>query len=502
MTFRIQLGLSIAAACILLAQARPAAAVTYDLRADASTVTPAGSATPIPIWGFADDTGVTPGSGAVTLPGPVLRVPSGEPLTIHLTNDLPVPVSIMIPGQPHAPPPAPIMEGGRVRSFAVEAPPGGMATYTFPSLREGTYLYQSSTNPAVQIPMGLYGALIVGDPPAGTTEQLLLYSELDPELNAAVAANPAGPHSPGGAHPRYALVNGLAYPDTPSIDVVADSSIYFRFLNAGWRTFVPTAPGIELTAVSEDGYALAWPRRMVALEFAAGKTIDALATAPDDGTFVLFDRRLSLSNAGARPGGAMVAFQIVTPPLNTPPVVDAGADQTVPPGTVVLLHGSASDADGPGPLTVAWSRLSGPGTATFGDATAAHTTVTFSDAGTHVLQLAASDGLDTSADTTTILVVSGPPAAPAGVVADRITFTSVNVTWTDLSSDETEFQVERRQQDGGVVSPWAAIDATAADTTLFLDAAAPRAPFRLYQYRVRSANPAGSSSAAVSSWIP
>lgn len=52
-------------------------------------------------------------------------------------------------------------------------------------------------------------------------------------------------------------------------------------------------------------------------------------------------------------------------------------------------------------LTVTWSKVSGPGTVTFGNAHAARTTADFSAPGTYVLRLTASDGqLSSSADTT------------------------------------------------------------------------------------------------------
>ena len=68
------------------------------------------------------------------------------------------------------------------------------------------------------------------------------------------------------------------------------------------------------------------------------------------------------------------------------------------------LSGSATD-DGlpnpPGALTYTWTKVSGPGTVTFGNAANAATAASFSVAGTYVLRLTASDGaLSASADVT------------------------------------------------------------------------------------------------------
>jgi hypothetical protein len=58
------------------------------------------------------------------------------------------------------------------------------------------------------------------------------------------------------------------------------------------------------------------------------------------------------------------------------------------------LTGTSSDDGLPNgsTLTTIWSKVSGPGTATFGNANSANTTVTFSAAGSYVLRLSASDG--------------------------------------------------------------------------------------------------------------
>src|SRR6185369_6259479 len=59
----------------------------------------------------------------------------------------------------------------------------------------------------------------------------------------------------------------------------------------------------------------------------------------------------------------------------------------------------------PGVLTVSWTKISGPGTVTFGNPSLAATTATFSTAGTYVLRLTANDSLRTTSDDVTIDVV-------------------------------------------------------------------------------------------------
>ena len=99
------------------------------------------------------------------------------------------------------------------------------------------------------------------------------------------------------------------------------------------------------------------------------------------------------------------------PEYNLPPCIEAGLDTTIEnPGTITL-NGQAKD-DGvpsnPGNLIVNWSKLSGPGAVTFGDASSDTTTATFTSNGTYVLQLSGDDGeLQTTSVKT---VVVGDPS--------------------------------------------------------------------------------------------
>ena len=59
------------------------------------------------------------------------------------------------------------------------------------------------------------------------------------------------------------------------------------------------------------------------------------------------------------------------------------------------LDGTVTDDGRPNPpaaVTTTWTQQSGPGTVTFGNASAIDTTATFSAAGTYVLRLTADDG--------------------------------------------------------------------------------------------------------------
>jgi FtsP/CotA-like multicopper oxidase with cupredoxin domain len=157
------------ASVLLIAGVSPAVAAANDVYLQAQSfdkALPANGGT-VPMWGFAlcDATFINCDLPSETdAPGPQIHVSTADTLTIHLKNTLDTPVSIAIPGQAGGGDPEWSMDGQgrrRVQSLTHETAPGLTADYTWSSLRPGTYLYQSGTHPSIQVPMGLYGALIV-----------------------------------------------------------------------------------------------------------------------------------------------------------------------------------------------------------------------------------------------------------------------------------------------------------------------------------------------------
>lgn len=97
------------------------------------------------------------------------------------------------------------------------------------------------------------------------------------------------------------------------------------------------------------------------------------------------------------------------PATNTPPVANAGTDQTVSVNAIVQLNGAgSSDADG-NTLTFTWTQTAGTAvTLTNGD-TAAPTFIAPAAATSLTFQLSVSDGTDTATDTVTITVQETAP---------------------------------------------------------------------------------------------
>jgi RHS repeat-associated protein len=105
-------------------------------------------------------------------------------------------------------------------------------------------------------------------------------------------------------------------------------------------------------------------------------------------------------------------------PQNQPPQVFAGNDQTVSLPATGTVSGTTSDDGYPlgGSLTISWSKISGDGTAVFANPNSLSTDVTFSQSGTYVLRLTATDGELTASDDVTVTVnpVNQAPTISAG----------------------------------------------------------------------------------------
>jgi FtsP/CotA-like multicopper oxidase with cupredoxin domain len=191
---------------------------TFELAAGTGYVaTPDGNS--VFMWSYAS--GDAPDNGAFQSPGPTLCAKEGETVVVHLTNTLPEATSVVFPGQDSAV----TGTGGAAGPLTREAPAGtGSVTYTFAASSPGTYLYESGSDVAKQVEMGLYGALVVR-PSAGANlaydaatpfdpsrEYLLLLSEIDPDLHHAVETG--GTYDVNALHNRYFAINGREFPDT------------------------------------------------------------------------------------------------------------------------------------------------------------------------------------------------------------------------------------------------------------------------------------------------
>ena len=342
-------------ATALMMVTAPLMAVTFDLSVQQfDKIMPDGSS--VTMWGYA-----LPGQ-APTVPGPVLRVPPGDTtLILNITNSLALTAtdggvtSVVVPGTVKGMTPVMFTDATgreRVRSFTNETAPGAIVSYQWNNLRPGTFLYHSGTHPQVQVQMGLYGALIVdaaanqaypADVAKGlaainyVTEKVLVYSEVDPALHAAVAAGTYGTAAAMTStlhyQPAFFLVNGASYiPGVTQPEILGASGAgvtLLRMLNAGIDTHTMVLQGLDMSVVAEDGNRYPYARNRYSSLLPALKTSDALLIGVPDGDYPLYDRRLRLTNGAASPGGMMSVLRIGQPPTAVPDSYTIEEDNTL-----------------------------------------------------------------------------------------------------------------------------------------------------------------------------
>jgi FtsP/CotA-like multicopper oxidase with cupredoxin domain len=306
-------GLLTLAAAVLLLPAQPARAGTFDgviegeeppfnLTASAGHIsTPDGGS--IYTWGY--------GVGAMQYPGPTLIVDqSTSPVTVNLTNDLNVPVSIVFPGQ------ASTASGGVPGLLTREAlPEGGTVSYTFTPANPGTYMYYSGTEQDLQIEMGLVGTIIVRPPgyvaPTEETPQptndaygrtvdaaddferevLFFFSEMDPRVHELVEQGQTEWVNTSDVYdPLYWFINGRAFPDTLEVENVswlphqpynclpvfeAGERVLMRYVGAGQQIHPQHPHGNHARQIARDGRLLLNPAGEI-----AGPTVATPSVTP------------------------------------------------------------------------------------------------------------------------------------------------------------------------------------------------------------------------------
>ena len=176
---------------------------------------------------------------------------------------------------------------------------------------------------------------------------------------------------------------------------------------------------------------------------AAGVEIAPASNGSGNGHYYIVDRGVDNDSNPNENDGRM--YEMIPPggggPLNQAPQVNAGSDTSVTLPASATLVGTASDDGLPSnTLTTTWSRISGPGAATFSAPNALTTNVSFASPGSYVLRLTASDGALSAFDEVQVTVTSAGGTNTVDVaiatgsddVEQNLTTNAVNLTNGDL----------------------------------------------------------------------
>ena len=205
------------------------------------------------------------------VPGPTLRVVEGQPVRVHVKNEMDESTSVHWHGQR-----VPNNQDGV--PFVTQPPiePGQTYTYEFTPGPFGSHMYHSHHNAADQVGRGMLGALIV--------------EPKDP------AAEPAADHdylyivndTLGGF-----TINGKGFPATQAYAAKLGERVRFRFMNEGQMVHPIHLHGLTYEVFARDGYPLPQPFRCDTITVAPGERWDAIVVADNPGVWAFHCHILS-----------------------------------------------------------------------------------------------------------------------------------------------------------------------------------------------------------------
>jgi FtsP/CotA-like multicopper oxidase with cupredoxin domain len=212
-------------------------------------------------------------------PGPVIEAKVGDEIVVHFTNNLPVETTIHWHGL-RLPQP---MDGAHASQRPV--PPGGSFEYRFTAQDAGLFWYHPHHHSSHQVPMGLYGPLLVrgpGEPPS-TRERVLVLSDIELDANGAVVRMHQLTHDPIthalGPEGNTQLVNGQV---TPHISMRTGSRERWRVVNAAGARYFKIGLSHPVTLIGTDNGLLEAPVELSEVLMTPGDRVDLMVQAPQE----------------------------------------------------------------------------------------------------------------------------------------------------------------------------------------------------------------------------
>lgn len=212
-----------------------------------------------------------------SVPGPAIRIRSGQTMRLNFANSLPQPTTIHWHGVrvPHA------MDGvPGVTQPPIE--PGESFVYEFTPKDPGTYWFHPHVRGAEQLERGLYGALIVEDTEPAAYDRDLVWIlddwRLTQEAQVYDKFVTGGDISHDGRWGNVPTVSGRVQ---PTFKVNPGERIRLRLINAAnARIFRPDFSALEARGIAFDGMTASKPFDPAGYDLAPGNRLDLDITIP------------------------------------------------------------------------------------------------------------------------------------------------------------------------------------------------------------------------------
>jgi hypothetical protein len=205
--------------------------------------------------------------------------------------------------------------------------------------------------------------------------------------------------------------SGASANDSAKVTVVSDN--VRASADAGLDQTVDEQTPVTLfgAGIDPDSSALTYTWKQIggeAVTLSATDVAQPTFTAPEvaNGQIKVLVFELRVADESGYPGKDITKVTVL--PVNIPPVVDAGDDQTVEIGETVTLVGTAHDDDND-PLTYLWTQVGGPSVtlSTTTDLTTTFTAPKTTETTNYTFQLIANDGQADSEPSTVTITVNG-----------------------------------------------------------------------------------------------
>ena len=228
------------------------------------------------------------------IPGPLLRVTEGKPVTIEIVNRLDRPEIVHWHGQW-----IPVDVDGSMEEGSPMIAPGGLTRIVFSPRPSGMHWYHTHAMANRNLKRGLYagqsGVLHVesrSNPARYDQEQFLVLHDWEPYYAAS---------DDGSLMVNYVTssINGRLLGHDAPIQVREGQRVLFHILNASaTETHWLTLPCHQFQVLALDGASVPTQAKVEALRLGPGERISAIVAMDAPGVWILGEARASFRNAG------------------------------------------------------------------------------------------------------------------------------------------------------------------------------------------------------------